>query len=542
MSSTPRALVTSLFLPVPASDAGIGVTDPIPLDRHPWTIVGIGVLVCVCHIAGFTNNKDKVAVPPISDVRSFFVPLPVLTRGNLGQMSSRGASRALSDPGALKSLRAVSRYTSHTVSRSAPEVRVTSPTVGISLHAFEAPWQEGVDFSFQKYFKFSTPDGHDLCKRIITEEIGYAPHDYQLEGVCRALDGVDLLAITPTGSGKTGFLVMYLVAMRAILRKPALCPNPPAHFKSDAVMIVVCPTLALEEDMDKKFTDAKLSTLVINKTTSDEVRRSASGKDIWEQASDAEVLLLSPEQLASSGFEGLLLETGYQDRVVSIAVDEVHLLNSWGRTIRRDFEQIGFMRARIRSKPTLIALTATLRAGKPLLSVCHFLGLHAGQFHLIRRSNMRYDLRFVFRTVQSSARSHTFTELDWILSGTRRTIIFCPTIALAFRVATYLHARAAGLEDLSKRVRIYHSLNWASYNTYTLSSMRSDDCSRVTVATDALAVGIDVPTIDDVVLYDTTLPADTDVILQKAGRIRDGRERHSKKGSRPSGQAHSLLL
>ncbi|KAI0351470.1 hypothetical protein OH77DRAFT_1566581, partial [Trametes cingulata] len=40
--------------------------------------------------------------------------------------------------------------------------------------------------------------------------------------------------------------------------------------------------------------------------------------------------------------------------------------------------------------------------------------------------------------------------------------------------------------------------------------------------------GIDVANTDDIVLYDTVLPSDTDVILQKAGRIRDGRERDSR--------------
>lgn len=251
--------------------------------------------------------------------------------------------------------------------------------------------------------------------------------------------------------------------------------------------------------------------------------------NIWDRAPDVEVLLLSPEQLVSPSFEALLKDKVYQTRVVALGVDEVHLLNTWGQSFRREFEQIGLMRARFTlTRPRLIALTATLQTGSWFHSVCHFLGLHEGHFYLIRRSNMRYDLRFVFRTVISGARSHMFPELDWVLEGDRKIIVFCPAISMAHRIATYLRARSDGLEDIDQRIRMYNSLNWASYNSETLSFMHNDGRSRVTVATDALAVGIDVSGTDDVVLYDTVLPSDTDIILQKAGRIRDGRGRQSR--------------
>ncbi|KAL1943189.1 hypothetical protein VTO73DRAFT_4264 [Trametes versicolor] len=346
----------------------------------------------------------------------------------------------------------------------------------------------------------------------------YGPHDYQLEGVCKALDGIDILAVTPTGSGKTGFLIMYLIVMRVLMTRPERCANPPLHFKKNPAMVVA-----------KKFAAARISSLVINKETTSQAMLAKPPFNIWDRAPDVEMLLLSPEQLVSPSFEALLKDKTYQTRVVALGVDEVHLMNTWGQSFRREFEQIGLMRARFTvNHPCLIALTATLQTGAWFHSVCHFLGLHDGHFYLIRRSNMRYDLRFVFRTVESGARSHTFPELDWVLEGDRKIIIFCPVISMAHRVATYLYARSNGLEDLDQRIRMYHSLNWASYNSDTLSSMHDDARSRVTVATDALAVGIDVSGTDDVVLYDTVLPSNTDTILQKAGRIRDGRGRGSR--------------
>ncbi|RDX49287.1 hypothetical protein OH76DRAFT_1403856 [Lentinus brumalis] len=96
---------------------------------------------------------------------------------------------------------------------------------------------------------FSSAEGRLLCRNIISKKLGFDPHDYQLDRVCQALDGFDLLAVTPTGSGKTGFMTMYLLVMHAIMGDPSLCDNPPPHFRKDASMVVVCPTKSLELDM-----------------------------------------------------------------------------------------------------------------------------------------------------------------------------------------------------------------------------------------------------------------------------------------------------
>lgn len=65
-------------------------------------------------------------------------------------------------------------------------------------------------------FCWSPPAGYDLCRKILRDSnLPYVPHDYQVEGVCKTLDGIDLLAITPTGSGKTGYLSMYMLVVLA---------------------------------------------------------------------------------------------------------------------------------------------------------------------------------------------------------------------------------------------------------------------------------------------------------------------------------------
>ncbi|KAF8218470.1 hypothetical protein L208DRAFT_1225739, partial [Tricholoma matsutake] len=90
-----------------------------------------------------------------------------------------------------------------------------------------------------------SPAGHILCQEILKgAAIEYESHDWQVEGVCQSLDGVDLLAITPTVSGKTSYYLMYILVILAILKDPSLCPA--AKFPKDACLIVICPTIPLQ--------------------------------------------------------------------------------------------------------------------------------------------------------------------------------------------------------------------------------------------------------------------------------------------------------
>jgi len=50
---------------------------------------------------------------------------------------------------------------------------------------------------------FNTPEGHNLACRVLRPQLPYDPRDTQLEGICKAIDGVEIMVLTPTGSGKT---------------------------------------------------------------------------------------------------------------------------------------------------------------------------------------------------------------------------------------------------------------------------------------------------------------------------------------------------
>jgi ERCC4-related helicase len=98
-----------------------------------------------------------------------------------------------------------------------------------------------------KAFIFSSSEGHTLCWLILAALLPYEPDDFQIEGICKMLDGINLFAILATGMGKTRFLSMYMLVVLAIEKEPSLCPT--AKFTDNPCMLVICPTKYLEHQM-----------------------------------------------------------------------------------------------------------------------------------------------------------------------------------------------------------------------------------------------------------------------------------------------------
>jgi len=96
--------------------------------------------------------------------------------------------------------------------------------------------------------KYDSVAGRSLCKRILEKYLPYEPHDYVLDGICPVMDGYDLLATTPTGSGKSGYYILLMLVVREIAADESLMIGE-KRFPKDPVMILVLPTKALEDDM-----------------------------------------------------------------------------------------------------------------------------------------------------------------------------------------------------------------------------------------------------------------------------------------------------
>jgi hypothetical protein len=96
---------------------------------------------------------------------------------------------------------------------------------------------------------FSSPAGQALAREILEPLVGFDPHDYQIEGTCKVLDGTDLVSIIPTAGGKTGFFFMPVLLRKHIRTDTRIAPELRENIRDDGVMVVVLPTIAVEDEM-----------------------------------------------------------------------------------------------------------------------------------------------------------------------------------------------------------------------------------------------------------------------------------------------------
>jgi len=76
-------------------------------------------------------------------------------------------------------------------------------------------------------------------------------HDVQIEGFCKILDNIDLLAVLATGSGKAAFVSMFILIVLAIKKNSSLCLT--AKFLDNPCVLFMCPTKYLEHQMVGAF-------------------------------------------------------------------------------------------------------------------------------------------------------------------------------------------------------------------------------------------------------------------------------------------------
>jgi len=103
-------------------------------------------------------------------------------------------------------------------------------------------------------FSFSSEEGKDLIHQILRDPWPHTPKDYQIEAVAKGLDGIDVLAILPTGAGKTAILIMFMLILIHVKLNPEGFASHCSQFPDDPIAIVVYPTNCLEEEQVCMYT------------------------------------------------------------------------------------------------------------------------------------------------------------------------------------------------------------------------------------------------------------------------------------------------
>lgn len=311
----------------------------------------------------------------------------------------------------------------------------------------------------------------------------------QEEIISAAVQGRDLLAILPTGGGKS------------------VCFQIPSLLKP-GIALVITPLIALMKDQVQNLEKKGIKALAVYAGMSRRDIDIALNNAVY---GDFKFLYISPERLSTSLFQSYLevLKINY------IVVDEAHCISQWGYDFRPDYLQIGQIR-KLCDAP-IIALTATATP-KVAEDIMDRLSKPAAPFQaernrrnflLIKGDFSRPNLNYIVRKCEDK----TGQLLDICRTTEGSGIVY-------LRSRTGCEQTASLLSSQGIRASFYHAGLWAEERTARQDAWKSGKI-RVMVCTNAFGMGIDKPDVRFVVHIG--FPDSPEAYFQEAGRAgRDG--------------------
>jgi ATP-dependent DNA helicase RecQ len=306
--------------------------------------------------------------------------------------------------------------------------------------------------------------------------------------VAAVLGGRDVLAVMPTGSGKS--LGYQLPAV--------MLPG---------TTLVVSPLISLMKDQVDELNRRGIPSRALHSMLPADSRREVLGA---MRARALRLLYVAPERFASEPFLRVLSEL----EIARFVVDEAHCVSAWGHDFRPDYRQLRAAAEVCRrsdggsGRPPIAAFTATATA-EVRDDITALLGLRDAQVLVagFDRPNIYLRVEQVEDEEDKNAR------LPALVRG-RRALVYTATRKTAESAASLLqelHVKAsayhAGLKD-QERTRVQ--------DAFAAGSL------PVVCATNAFGMGIDRPDVDVVVHY--AIPGSVEAYYQEIGRAgRDGR-------------------
>ena len=104
-----------------------------------------------------------------------------------------------------------------------------------------------------------TPEGHILICQHLRPLFPHDVHDYIIEGIAKAVDGIHVLSVIRTGGGKSSYFSGFMLLLQALQKdatyKKSIPENP--------LMIIVYPTKGLEEEQVRPQTLDNVLMLIL---------------------------------------------------------------------------------------------------------------------------------------------------------------------------------------------------------------------------------------------------------------------------------------
>ncbi|MBW8889980.1 MAG: DNA helicase RecQ [Fibrobacteres bacterium] len=320
-----------------------------------------------------------------------------------------------------------------------------------------------------------------LLLTALSRTFGYAsfrPH--QKEIVEAILAGQDVLAIMPTGGGKS------------------LCYQLPARMAAGTA-VVISPLISLMKDQVDSAKENNMAAAFLNSSLS-----GSQAAQVYRrlETGDLDLLYISPERFAMESFVDSLKAA----KISFFAVDEAHCLSEWGHDFRPDYLALGEIRRHFPRAPiAAFTATATSKVGDDIAAR---LGLRDA-FRVrasFNRPNLFYEVRAkrdVDAQILEFLRAHP--DEPGIIYRTTRDAV----------EKTAAHLKKKGIQALP-----YHAGLPVEQRASNQEAFSKDE-TQVVVATIAFGMGIDKSNVRFVVHAD--LPKNLEGYYQETGRAgRDG--------------------
>ncbi|MEN6460525.1 MAG: RecQ family ATP-dependent DNA helicase [Syntrophomonas sp.] len=320
----------------------------------------------------------------------------------------------------------------------------------------------------------------------------YAGEPLQEKAVKAAIDNKSLLAVFPTGGGKS---ITFQV--------PALMSG----INSKGLTVVISPLQSLMKDQVDNLEKLGITDAVTVNGLLDPIERAKSFERVEDGS--ASILYISPESLRSKTVERLLLGRN----VVRFVVDEAHCFSSWGQDFRIDYLYIGDFIKSLQEKKNLAdgipvsCFTATAKL-QVIEDICHYfkekLGLELEIYSAnAARSNLRYK---VFQREGEEEKYNTVRDLIQEKS--------CPTIIYVSRTRK-AYQLAERLTEDGLQAKPYHGQMDKQEKTKNQDAFINGEV-QIMVATSAFGMGVDKKDVGMVIHYEISDSLEN--YIQEAGR------------------------
>ena len=325
----------------------------------------------------------------------------------------------------------------------------------------------------------------EQARAVLASRFGYDAFRPGQEAVVSALlSGRDVLAVMPTGAGKS------------------VCYQVPAVVM-EGMALVVSPLVSLMADQVRAVQEAGIRGAYLNSTLApgqqaEVLRRAAEGA--------YDLMYVAPERLADPRFA----EFARTAALSLVAVDEAHCVSQWGQDFRPSYLSIGQFIAELPVRPPVAALTATA-TDLVRRDIVRLLGLRDAACTVtgFDRPNLRFAVERR-EPKQKLARLDAFIDERRAESG----IVYCAKRATVEEVCDHLRERGIAATR-------YHAGLSAEERERNQRAF-VNDTAPVMVATNAFGMGIDKSNVSYVAHFN--MPGSVEAYYQEAGRAsRDGR-------------------